>query len=154
VKGREDWSSLKGRSDRSQKEGCATRWNYFSQVLDLALAPRLPPAFTLLFIHWLSYSRIPLNRLVHSFLSFLASFNVFQRLSTSKAFTLSNSSMPDASSIPDLVRNSFQDSLDKELIHLYDYESTSKAPLKGSSGGNQFIHVVPGLASKPAVPLQ
>ncbi|GAA5946577.1 hypothetical protein JCM3765_000303 [Sporobolomyces pararoseus] len=60
--------------------------------------------------------------------------------------------MPDTSSIPDLVANSFQDSLDKELIHLYDYESTSKAPLKGSNG-TQFIHVVPGLASKPAVPL-
>ncbi|GAA5838319.1 hypothetical protein JCM3766R1_005518 [Sporobolomyces carnicolor] len=60
--------------------------------------------------------------------------------------------MPDTSSIPDLVASSFSDSLEKRLIHLYDYESTSKVPLARSSG-HQFVHVVPGLAAKPAVPL-
>ncbi|GAA6017933.1 hypothetical protein JCM11491_001225 [Sporobolomyces phaffii] len=62
--------------------------------------------------------------------------------------------MPDTASIPDSVRDSFQDSLDHDLIHLYDYASTSKVPLARSpASGSQFIHVVPGLASKPAVPL-
>ncbi|GAA5936131.1 uncharacterized protein JCM15063_002717 [Sporobolomyces koalae] len=68
--------------------------------------------------------------------------------------------MPDASlstSIPHLVRHSFQDSLDQQLIHLYDFDATTPVPLASSSGravGDQFIHVVPGLASKPAVPLR
>ena len=63
--------------------------------------------------------------------------------------------MPDTStSIPNLVSHSFKDSLDKDLIHLYDYESTSNVPLELNSKAKQFIHVVPDLATKPAVPLQ
>lgn len=63
--------------------------------------------------------------------------------------------MPDTStSIPNLVSHSFKDSLDKDLIHLYDYESTSNVPLESNSKAKQFIHVVPDLATKPAVPLQ
>ncbi|GAA5898670.1 uncharacterized protein JCM6883_003384 [Sporobolomyces salmoneus] len=66
--------------------------------------------------------------------------------------------MPDTSpSIPDAVASTFDSSLSLELIHLYDYASTSSIPLSKlgpqSKGGCQFIHVVPDLASKPAVPL-
>ncbi|GAA6061546.1 hypothetical protein JCM10212_002753 [Sporobolomyces blumeae] len=68
--------------------------------------------------------------------------------------------MPDTSSLPHVIAHSFDEALSHDLIHLYAYDSTHAVPLapsdddeQGERGPRHFVHVVPGLAKKPAVPL-
>ncbi|GAA5861645.1 hypothetical protein JCM1840_005218 [Sporobolomyces johnsonii] len=58
-------------------------------------------------------------------------------------------------SIPSLAASSFDASLSAGHIHLYQHSTAHPVPVPGAHGDAQhFIHVVPGLNDKPAVPFK